>query len=314
MRAPVTPAARLAVVVFAAFTTCAKVPAPPWEIVPGTPADAGSTMDAGGPVDSGATVDAGDLANPGTWFTSDAGELVWVAPPGPNDPVRARGKAVTVDRHVSCDLSAVGSSLVVAPVDGDAGEQVVITPSGAGCSFNLSYQDALGARTPLSAEASGWLVTVASKFPDGTRVVCGSEARSHVVSGSTTDLIIDTVPIRCWASASTLFTATVEVVAPSSQAAAWARELKPHPTQAGAYVLVWSRDFSFQFFNMSDNGRPSTDGVFESVLLWNGTTLVAQPAMLKSAITNPYSGKTQPYTPTDDEVARFRAMEPPAGP
>jgi hypothetical protein len=65
----------------------------------------------------------------------------------------------------------------------------------------------------------------------------------------------------------TSFSVSTLAVPPATDWAAWGREFKPHPTRANAYVLEWAYDFTFQFFNMSDNGRPSTDGLYETVLV-----------------------------------------------
>jgi hypothetical protein len=219
-------------------------------------------------------------------------------PPGPySEP------PLEVVREFTCRPENVPTETIFEDVEGTANEHLAIVPQGDLCNYQLVYK--IDAQTStLSTEPSGYVLGAATRFSDGARVVCSSALEHHEFGAQGRFRQIDRVPIRCWASSTTTFGAPLVAVAGSPDYAAWVRKLSPHPTRSGAYVLEWSHDFSFQFFNMSDNGRPATDGVYETVLTFDGTTLAAEPAVKTSDRTNPMAGGTyEPFTPSDEEKA-----------
>jgi hypothetical protein len=230
-------------------------------------------------------------------------------PSGPIDPSTITELEVEVQRGFTCNPAAVGPAMKVADVEGAPGEELVIKPAGADCRFHLVHRTG-EQESAVSAQGAGYLVAVARRFADGVRVICASEVEHH--AGGTGALReVDSVPVRCWASASTSFSVSTVAVPPATDWAAWVRELKPHPTRANAYVLEWAHDFTFQFFNMSDKGRPSTDGLYETVLVWSGTSLTPEPAAKTGARLNPYDGQaTRPWTPTPEEMSEFGSFIP----
>lgn len=247
-------------------------------------------------------------ANDGNTPGTDEGIYI-DRPSEPIDPSTITELEVKVQRGFTCSPAAVGAAMKVADVEDAPGEELIIKPAVLGCRFNLLHRT--GAQeSAVSAQSGGYLVAVARRFADGVRVICASEVNHHAV-GTGALREVDSVPVRCWASASTSFTVSTEAVPPAADWAAWVRELKPHPTRANAYVLEWAHDFTFQFFNMSDNGRPSTDGLYETVLVWDGTSLTAEPEMKVSPRLNPYDGQaTRPWTPTPEEVNELGGFIP----
>jgi hypothetical protein len=208
-------------------------------------------------------------------------------------------------RGFNCRADQVTAETTIADVDGTTDEHVVIVPDVAPCNYQLKYR-AGAALSALSETASGFLIAAAAHLADGNRVVCASEIHHHATGGGSAE--IDSVPIRCWASGTTVFTGIVAVEG-SSDYAAWVRTVAAHPTRAGAYVVTWARDFSFQFLNNSDLGRPSTDGEYETVLTWDGTTLSAEPTTKKSDVSNLFSGATlDRYTPAPERAALLKRL------
>lgn len=215
-------------------------------------------------------------------------------------------RPVTPLREFRCRAELVTGETVIEEVEGAAGEAVAIVPTGPDCNYDLIYRAGTGT-APLSAQPSGYLFAGATRFPDGVRLVCASELHHAVSAGIGT---MDQVPIRCWASATTSGFAAAVAVEGSSEYAAWVRALKPHPMRSGAYVLEWTRDFSFQFLNMGDTGRPATDGVYETVLVWSGSTLTAEAPVKISDKTSPFDGTTvDPFTPTAEEAALLNRLK-----
>jgi hypothetical protein len=220
-------------------------------------------------------------------------------------------------RNFDCYTERVEAEAWLQDFEGAPGEALVIRPAGQPCSFHLVHL-AGTVSSPLSSQPTGYLVTTARRFADGVRVVCASELRSSQVGRSSITRQVDDVSIRCWASATTSFQTTVMAVTAGPDWAAWVRSLEPSTTQSGVYVLTWARDFSFQFLNMGERGRPTTDGLYQTVLTWSGTSLIAGAATQTSTLSNPFSGTPiTTWTPTADEVTRFSPyfeFEPDAGP
>lgn len=273
-------------------------------------ADAGNlgATDAGGAVDAGAedagAVDAGPVRP--SW---DGGIPVFTTV-GPLDPPATGELPVSPLRRFTCNAGAVSNAEPIADVAGTTDEALIIKPVGAPCAFDLVYRAGTN-DSPLSVQPAAYLIAVSRRFVDGVRVACASEVIHTPTPGSATEREVGDVNIRCWASATTSFTATTLAVQGGSDWAAWARALEPSATQSGVYKLTWARDFTFQFLNMSDQGRPSTDGVYEVELTWNGTTLVAGPTVKVSSRTNPFAGAPPgEWIPTAQEVRELGGIIP----
>ena len=266
-----------------------------------TGADAGATGGAGGgvPGGGGGTTDGGGSSG------FDAGPLIEVTQTmGPIEPVDG-GLEMEVNRNFDCHTERVEAEAWLQDVEGAPGEALVIRPAGQPCSFQLVHL-AGSVGSPLSTQPTGYLVAAARRFADGVRVICASELRSSQVGTSSITRQVDDVSIRCWASATTSFQTTVLAVTAGADWAAWVRSLEPSTMQSGVYFLTWARDFTFQFLNMGERGRPPSDGLYQTVLTWNGTSLVAGAAAQASPLSNPFSvTPIESWTPTADEVTRF---------
>jgi len=77
--------------------------------------------------------------------------------------------------------------------------------------------------------------------------------------------------------------------------------VEAHPTEASTYRVVWIRDFSFQFMNMSDAGRPATDGTYETTFTLQGQKLIVG-ATTKSADTTMDGATTETRPLTQEEM------------
>ncbi len=194
------------------------------------------------------------------------------APPPPGEEL-----PVAVVRTFRCEPAGVGSELVVAAVTGDPGAVIVIRPGGLAlnvpgvpdgtpwapdCRYQLLYRAADGAETVLAQTPSGFLFAAALKTRGGADVVCVNDLRHS--EGGAGGRHIDAVTIACTARArGGTFGALASVVVPDGDWAAWLRTLAERDDADGQLALRYVRDFSFQFMNMSDAGRPATDGIFE---------------------------------------------------
>lgn len=222
------------------------------------------------------------------------------------DPIPAGQELpVEVVRNFECLEQNVGAELVVAPVVGADGDVLAIRPSGvAGCQYTLVYKAADGTVTPLSTSGSGYLF--AAGVREGTTtIVCGSNIH-HRAEGAGATRYVEAVTIDCTVKTGAGgFGPLTPVIVPDTAWAAWIRALEPNAAHAGSFRLRYVRDFTFHIFNLSDNGRPGTDGIYEVVVTIDGTRPHADVAAKMSDKTNPLAGGTpfEEWKPSDEDKA-----------
>jgi len=193
---------------------------------------------------------------------------------------------VTIDRGFVCHDDGVGSELTIAEVDGAVGDRLVIVSTG-DCFFDLVYRTGSG-DLPLSAAPGGYILAVAERFTESdVTLICASDVAHIPGTNEANERLVQSVVIRCWARSGVApFVALPDAVVPegaedgdSSGYAAWIDDLT---VEDGTYRLGWIRDFSFQFLNMSDSGRPATDGRYKTILSFDGQNLTSGESILES--------------------------------
>jgi hypothetical protein len=224
------------------------------------------------------------------------------------DPIPAGQELpVEVVRNFECLEQGVGAELVVAPVVGADGDVLAIHPSGAaGCQYSLVYKAADGTVTPVSSSGSGYLFAAAVR-QGATTLVCGSNIR-HRAEGAGQTRYVEGVTIECAVKsggAAGPFGPLTPVIVPDGSWAAWIRTLEVDAAHAGSFRLRYVRDFTFHIFNLSDNGRPASDGIYEVVVTIDGTRPHADVAAKLSDKTNPLAGGTpfEEWKPSDEDKA-----------
>ncbi len=223
-------------------------------------------------------------------------------PPSVETPEPGRELPANVVREFACTPEGVGDELVVGKVAGTIGDVVVIRPAVRDeCRYDLIYKAATGEEQVLSGGVhSGYLLTLAAAFPDGRAVVCTNDVRHSAVGGS--QRFMDEIVIVCTTRrAGSAWTPLRDVIVPDEQWAAWVRGLDQRDD--GTITLRYTRDFSFQFMNLTDEGRPAEDGVYEVELLTTETGVTASDAVKLSDTTNPLKEGTlmKEWTPTAEE-------------
>ncbi|MCB9537509.1 MAG: hypothetical protein H6704_14740 [Myxococcales bacterium] len=208
--------------------------------------------------------DTPDGAAPATDAAPDARPRpdAWV-PPDAGAPIAARRLLTWV-----CDTTfarqATLADLELAPVAGDGGA-IAIEPTEEPCQFHLLHRDVAGA-TRLTDVPGGYLL--AAGVADGAaRVVCASRIDHRPAAqatGSGQKRLRQTYRVRleCARGEAGQFTALQPAVPPSPDWAPWISTLETLPDQPGRYRVTYERDFSFQFLNLTDHGRPEEDGTY----------------------------------------------------
>jgi len=187
------------------------------------------------------------------------GELYLIPPPPLVVPVK----------EFLCVPDAVAGTVDVADVAGIPGATVAIEPNGL-CTFDLVFRRGPGERAVLSSSDSpgGYLLAVGGVSPSGRAVVCASNIRHGMSEDASRGAAgrvhstIDSVSLECAVEGDEGFGPLTTVVEPDGDWAAWAMGLEEANDGSGAFRVLWMRDFSFQFLNLNNRGRPETDGIY----------------------------------------------------
>jgi len=206
-------------------------------------------------------------------------------------------RPVEVLRQFSCLEDAVGAQMTLAQVGGSPSEALIIRPStGSPCQFTFSHRGPSGER--LLSNRGGYLITASARFSSGALLVCAANVAHHPVGDGVH--AVDDVPIECAFETTAGWTSFTQVIFPSGAWAAWPRSVREDG--GGWYTLTYVRDFSFQFANLSDGGRPATDGVYEVSLRPSGGRILFGAPIKVSSDTNPLAaGQAGMWEPTDAE-------------
>ena len=182
---------------------------------------------------------------------------------------------VEVMREFVCRMANVGTGATIATVEGgDPNEGIIIRPAGDDCLFHVFHRSEAGHETQLTTEPGGYQIAAAAVVPGPARVICASDAAHTAVPGAAVGLRrAEHVRIACWAGEPGSFSSAATAVPEDPSFAAWAARVEAHPTEAETVRLVWVRDFTFQFMNVSDAGRPATDGTYETTISLSGGSL-----------------------------------------
>jgi hypothetical protein len=219
----------------------------------------------------------------------------------------------TLQRTFNCRPDQVGQELLMATLEGSSKDRVVIRPSGGqACHYDLIYLSENGDEHVISGkDASGYLFTRVLKTSTGVTVVCVNNIRHHPLEGEIHE--IDTVTIDCARRKQGSWTALRPMVTPDGEWAAWLRTFQEDASQSHPFRLTFTHDFSFQFMNLTDAGRPTEDGLYEVGFSVTDDGFDAEEPSLVSEFLNPVAGgKFVKWNPTEQEkidYAEFMTMD-----
>jgi hypothetical protein len=199
--------------------------------------------------------------------------------------------AIQVSRGFDCNDAYEGEE--VATVAGQEQDVVLIRRSSSGnCNMDLIYRAGNGDEKVLSNNPSGYTFTVAGLTPAQDIIVCSNKIQ-HRTTEDTGIRFIERILVQCWIKEpSGTWIGPKEVVAPDGAWAAWAGEINASADGSRNYSIGYGRDFSFQFLNIRNDGRPATDGLYRAYFsVENGTIVIGETAKLADNI-----------YPTADEV------------
>jgi hypothetical protein len=187
------------------------------------------------------------------------------------------------------------------------------------CVFDLVFQGPGGTETVLSNEPSGYLFSAAMQIDGGDVIVCANAIQHRAHETNSTARIIERVSILCTRSHEGSWTPMVPVVTPDGPWAAWLHAQSfgdpsaiPGDDGIDQFPILFARDFSFQFLNTVDTGRPGTDGYYRQNLDLSGGniarlgTAVRVMSIGEGSVPAPDSDAV--WEPTEAEIAEFEAF------
>jgi len=208
----------------------------------------------------------------------------------------------TENRLFQCDPSAVGSELEVGDPEGPG--SIVIRPAADACDYDLFYVDGSG-EVQLNASAAGFLTASATQTDNGELVVCATRIDHHAdptaVLGPDDDPALalhnmDDVFVECSRrDAFGSWSGPELVVTPGNDWAAWLQEVRID--DEGSVHVDYTRDSTFQFLNLTNSGRPASDGVYSAVL--DGGLGVTATQTVRDDVHD--GGEVDTWVPTEEE-------------
>jgi len=206
-------------------------------------------------------------------------------------------------REFRCNEGAVSDGAEIGAIVGEPGAGLMISPAG-GCTFGLAYRSSTGTPLSLSTSPRGYLLGQGARAASGVTLACASVV-VHAPTAVSGVLETQGVELECFAIRPDESVASVVAVPVNGEYAAWVASVTASTGVAGRFVVEWVRDFSFQFLNISDEGRPATDGVYATEIELNGDQLTVGATSLVSSSTKPEDQPAEPWVPSDEEKARF---------
>ena len=212
------------------------------------------------------------------------------------------GDGLKVVKEFFCYEKAVAATQPIAAVRGLSGAELAIRPTDKPCVFDLLFV-ADGKSEVLSSSPSGYLLAGAGVTPSGETVVCASnvvhapynDAGGHAILG---------VRLECAVKRDGAWGAMTTLVDGGESWAPWIADIQATPDKPGVFKAIYKRDFTFQFLNLTDDGRPKTDGLYEVAFTRGDDGRIEPGAITKlSDKTNGKAKVTQePWNPTAKEL------------
>ncbi len=170
-------------------------------------------------------------------------------------------RTVQVLRAFTCDPDAVADGTpLLEGIDG-TDTQLVLSSTTSPCNYEVGLVGAQ--QRVLSTEPGGYLM--AASAPGAICLTQVIHTPRPVGAAQTDESVadIDEVRIECTvAGADGTYGPLQPLVVPDGAWAAWLGAVEPQP--GGGFRAIWTRDSTFQFLNINDNGRNVSDGIFET--------------------------------------------------
>lgn len=178
--------------------------------------------------------------------------------------------AITSSHEFTCDTTAVTGDTVLRALDAGAGT-LVLRPTGEPCRYHLLHRSSAGQEHILSHAPGMYFVvaTLTLASSDGPMILmCATDLGHHAVDAASSSehrvhRAITGAVLVCSVQAGGHWSATRTLIDGGDAFAAWVYDVEAAPS--GQLLVRWVRDSTFEYLNLANTGRPSTDGVYETV-------------------------------------------------
>ena len=235
----------------------------------------------------------------------------------PEDP--EPDSALQLDRTFDCFPEGVRDGAPVGQVAGLEGAFLSLRTASPTCQFDLVFHGSDGAQTVISDAPDGYFFAAARRLPSGDVVACVTaiQHRAHDAA-EPAKRFIERTRIRCARQIGDDWMPMVDLISPDGPWAAWLdpetfgdSAAIPGDDGRGQFALLYARDFSFQFLNTVNTGRPGEDGMYRQDLDLSdgGLTALGAPVRVGDISANvPTDEDASDWTPTEEEIAEFEAF------
>ncbi len=229
---------------------------------------------------------------------------------------REPGIRVQQHKQFTCVTDAVQQLTDIKAVEGTANDSLAVAPTKEACRFDLVYRTP-GRSAKISGDKpGGYLMAVGGQAGNGQRIVCASNIdhkRASKLNGNRAEHQIRGVSIECASYDGSRWSPMRKIVDGGSKWAGWVLSVRPSST-GSRYLMRYTRDFSFQFMNVGDVGRPETDGIYDVFLEIgpNGPEVVREQRY-SNLTSPPETIGSQPWEPTIDDINRHPGLAPDNG-
>ena len=203
---------------------------------------------------------------------------------------------------------ADADALQLSDIDGGSGV-VALRPAAEPCTFDLVYAED-DAEAVLSATPGGYLLSMGAEA-DAQRVVCASRIEHRVtddggqpdVTGDRVQRETTGVALQCAAWTDGAWGPLQTLIEPSLDWAPWV--LGVEARGEGAFRVRYDRDFSFQFMNLTQAGRPAEDGTYaiDMRIGADGLMVVGAPERVADDVAGAPADQVDPEACPQDDPA-----------
>ena len=181
------------------------------------------------------------------------------------------------------------------------------------CKFRLVEGNGPNA-TLINSEPMAPALVEGRVFADSTAILCFSDVQHEQPEQVKNDPslprvhLITGVVLACVGRVDGVWGEVASLMDTQETWAGWIKGLEPHPDDAGALVLTYARDFTFNFLNYANAGRPESDGTYQLVVRLAESGKVeadAAPIKISDKVAETDEVELGEYAPTAEEREEF---------
>ena len=210
------------------------------------------------------------------------------------------------DRTFDCH-DQIPADMTIAQLGRGSQKLVINLAGGPGsCAFDLDHIGADGVRTRLSTHPGGYLMASLNRLNDNSLVACATRIESEATGDGVVHEIL-TTDIECAIATAGEWTAMTPIKVGDSQRAYWLDSISQKIDTTDEFIVRYMGDSTFSFVNLFNEGRPASDGRYQTVVHLGSHELHVGMTTKSGQYANvpKPDGVLKSWTPSDDEIAQL---------